>query len=83
MTFVIPAAQALGCVTKLRMQGSDSADRNSRAVWPNALAIGKRNHETKKEQIWILIVFQIFDPSCQTRTKKVQIGRDYGLSGLH
>jgi hypothetical protein len=83
MTFVIPAAQALGCLAKLRMQGSDSADRNIRAVWPNAGCIVERDRETKKEQIRIVIVFQIFDPSCQTRTKKVQIGRDYGLSGLH
>jgi hypothetical protein len=83
MTFVIPAAQALGCVTEFRMQGSDSADRNNRAVWPNAGCIPARVPGTKKEQIRILIVFQIFDGSCQTRTKKVQNGRDYGLSGLH
>jgi hypothetical protein len=83
MTFVIPAAQALGCVTEFRTQGSDSADRNNRAVWPNAGYIRARIPWTKKEQIRILIVFQIFETSCQTRTKKVQNGRDYGLSGLH
>ncbi|WP_206534515.1 hypothetical protein, partial [Mesorhizobium sp. M7D.F.Ca.US.004.03.1.1] len=50
MTFVIPAAQALGCVTKLRMQGSDSADRNNRAVWPNAGCIVKRIVRQKKNK---------------------------------
>jgi hypothetical protein len=83
MTFVIPAAQALGCVTKLRMQAGDSADRNDYAVWPNARCAPDVILGTKKEQIRKLIAFQILEPSCQTRTKKVQIGRDYGLSGLH
>ncbi|RUU56070.1 hypothetical protein EOD04_30095 [Mesorhizobium sp. M2C.T.Ca.TU.009.01.2.1] len=62
----------------------------SRFGWPDieissgpVVALRTASGETKIEQIQILIVFQIFVASCQMRTKKVQIGRDHGLSGLH
>ncbi|WP_172350812.1 hypothetical protein [Mesorhizobium sp. NZP2298] len=35
MTFVVAAAQALGCAAELRMQGSDSAGQDNGAGWSN------------------------------------------------
>ncbi|MBZ9741848.1 MULTISPECIES: hypothetical protein [unclassified Mesorhizobium] len=83
MTFVVAAAQALECATELRMQDRDSAERDAGAGWPNAGLVPAWRFETKKEQIRILLVFQLVVASCQMRTKKVQNARDYGLSGLH
>jgi hypothetical protein len=82
MTFVIPAAQALGCATELRRPRGDSARESTEPSGPTR-DYCKKYRETKIEQIRKFIVFQTFDPPCQTRTKKVQNGRDYGLSGLH
>jgi hypothetical protein len=83
MTFVVAALQALDCATELRMQGSDSADRDNGGGWPNATCVAAHVSGTKKEQIGISLVFQMVVASCQMRTKKVQNGKDYGLSGLH
>jgi hypothetical protein len=83
MTFVVAAAQALGCATELRMQGSDSAGRDNGAGWPNGRRVAARVSGTKKEQIRISFIFQTVVASCQMRTKKVQNARDCGLSGLH
>ncbi|TPL90175.1 hypothetical protein [Mesorhizobium sp. B2-3-12] len=83
MTFVVAAAQALECATELRTQDRDSAERVAGAGWPNAELVPAWRFETKKEQIRILLVFQLVVASCQMRTKKVQNARDYGLSGLH
>ncbi|MEP6566540.1 MAG: hypothetical protein ABJB10_15505, partial [Mesorhizobium sp.] len=74
MTFVIRLGQALGCATELHDQGSDSAGRNKQPASIHTGHVAKPNYETKKEQIRISFVFQIFDTPCQTRTKKVQTG---------
>ncbi|WP_206516863.1 hypothetical protein, partial [Mesorhizobium sp. M7A.F.Ca.MR.245.00.0.0] len=62
MTFVIPAAQALGCATELRMRGGDSAGRNNRAVWPNVRCIPDRIFGQKKNKSGYCLFFRYLTP---------------------
>ncbi|WP_292533664.1 hypothetical protein, partial [Mesorhizobium sp.] len=63
--------------------GLDSGRPDNEISLGSAALAHAISSETKIEQIQILFVFQPFAASCQMRTKKVQTGRDHGLSGLH
>jgi hypothetical protein len=75
--------RTLGCRVSPRNQGRDSGRLEIEVSFVPAALIGPSRSETKMEQTQILISFQLFAPSCQMRTKKVQNAKDRGLSGLH
>ncbi|WP_210213220.1 hypothetical protein, partial [Mesorhizobium sp. M1E.F.Ca.ET.063.01.1.1] len=73
----------LGFHASPRNRARDSSRLDIEVSFGPAAPARSRFSETKLEQIQILIVFQSVAASCQARTKKVQNGRDHGLSGLH